>query len=153
MIFLPLIFLEKASYSKLGSNVFKSLPSPFIQRVSMRCWLCARCIWGYWEENKDFCLSQGTRQVIKVKYSKYSVSEAIACWKPWKKETGPRIRETGSSAVHVRRRTASFCEWSGTRRVTRGQRAGGGEGQRSVCVGGVGTARAGALRLDGAWRV
>lgn len=145
--------MEKASYSKLGSNVFKSLPSPFIQRVSMRCWLCARCIWGYREENKDFCLSQGTRQVIKVKYSKYSVSEAIACWKPWKKETGPRIRETGSSAVHVRRRTASFCEWSGTRRVTRGQRAGGGEGQRSMCVGGVGTARAGALRLDGAWRV
>lgn len=34
--------------------------------------------------------------------------------------------------------------------MTRGQRAGGGEGKRSVRVGGVGTARAGALRLDGA---
>lgn len=86
MIFLPLIFLEKASYSKLGSNVFKSLPSSFIQRVSMNCRLCARHIWGYQEENKDFCLSQGTRQVIKVRFSKYSVSEAIACWKPCKKE-------------------------------------------------------------------
>ena len=88
MIFLPLIFLEKASYSKLGSNVFKSLPSPFIQCVSMKCRLCARRIWGFQEENKDFCLSQGTRQVIKVRYSKYSISEAIACWKPCKKENG-----------------------------------------------------------------
>ena len=34
--------------------------------------------------------------------------------------------------------------------MTRGQRAGGGEGKWSVRVGSVGTARAGALRLDGA---
>ena len=40
-------------------------------------------------------LSQGTRQVIKGKYSKYSVSEAIACWKLCKEEARPQSTRDG----------------------------------------------------------
>lgn len=55
-------------------------------------------------------LSQGTRQVIKGKYRKYSISEAIACWKLCKEEAGAQGTRDGQQGVHDRRETSILLQ-------------------------------------------
>ena len=66
-------------------------------------------------------LSQGTRQVIKGKCSKYSVSEATACWKLCKEEARTGYERRAARVSTSGGGQASFCGWSGTRRGDTGK--------------------------------
>ena len=48
--------------------------------------------------------------MIKGKYRKYSISEAIACWKLCKEEAGAQGTRDGQQGVHDRRETSILLQ-------------------------------------------